>query len=164
MKKAAEARELLGLEKLYQQGKLDERGSARWNELASSIFEDRRPQARRSFRLPAGATAQVAIRSGTFTCTIVEISRLGMTLQGLVFGYLTHEDSVRVCSVNFAGKDHRVDLRCEIVRFDDRKSPPAVGVAIAPDDNTRAAKEGFFENIYYPLYLKYLERLAAGEE
>src|SRR5580658_8408148 len=122
MTKAAEAKELLGLENLYQKGKLDAKGTARWNELVTSIFADRRPQARRSFRLPAGATAQVAIRSGRFTCTIVEISRLGMTLQGSVFGYITHEDGVRVCSVTFDGNDCCVDLHCDIVRFDERKT------------------------------------------
>jgi hypothetical protein len=163
MKRAAEARELLELEGLYQKGKLDEKGSGRWNELVSSIFADRRPHARRSFRLPAGVTAQVAIRSGTFTCTIVEISRLGMTLQGSVFGYITHEDGVRICGVAFDGNDCRVDIHCDIVRFDDRKGLPIVGVSIA-EDNSRSAKEGFFDNVYYPLYLRYLQHLASDAE
>jgi hypothetical protein len=160
MRRAADAKELLELEKLYQEGKLDEKGSERWNELATSIFADHRPHARRSFRLPAGATAQVAIRNGTFTCTIVEISRLGMTLQGTVFAHITHEDSIRVCGVTFDGKERRVDLHCDIVHFDEKKSPFAVGVSIS-EENSRAAKDGFFTQVYYPMYLKYLEHLAS---
>ena len=159
--RAAEARELLVLEKLYQQGKLDTKGSARWNELASSLFADHRPQARRSFRLPTEATTQLAIRGGTFQCTILEISRIGMTLQGFVFGHITHEETVRICSVKFEGQDHRVDLYCDIVRFDEGKKPPVVGVSIT-DDNSRSAKDGYFDHVYYPLYLKYLEAVADG--
>ena len=159
MKQAA--KELLDLERLYQKNVAfgDEQRS-RWEACVSRIFgEGNATHGRRSFRLPGQLPCSVKIGQGVFECSALEVSRLGMTLAGPILRHITIDHAIELLSLIVDGADVAIGLACRVARLDPSKEPPLVGVAFSPDV-TSDQRQRFFDVIYYPLYMRYLESLA----
>lgn len=158
--KAILAQELLDLEKEYQNAGLDGPKSERWNQLVPQLFgEENADHKRRSFRIPGNVPATVKIRAGTFPCEIQEVSRIGLMLQGQVFRFITHEDTVELLKFTFDKEEQPLNLTCSIARLEGSGDAAKAGLQIA-SHNPSEARERFFDRVYYPLYIQYLKYLA----
>ena len=98
------------------------------------------------------------IGSGTFECTILELSRLGFTLAGPVFSHVAEGD-VTIVEVEVDGQFRSLELPCRIVRRSTLSSGPVAGIEIA-QDSTTDSKQRYFDLVYYPCYIHHLEHLA----
>jgi hypothetical protein len=158
--RAAVARSLLELEREYdQKGVLDASQNEVWQKCVLELFGHHDShQQRRSFRLRAGMRARTSIGSGSFECTILELSRLGFTLTGPVFSHVTAED-VTIVEVEVDGQFRSLDLPCRIVRRSTPPSGPVAGIEIARESSADS-KQRYFDLVYYPCYIHYLEDLA----
>jgi hypothetical protein len=157
------ARELLELEREYQRTGLDQTATELWQTLAEEVFgRAHNAHHRRSFRLPTEVSATVKIRHGTFGCSITDVSLVGLTLAGQVFAYISDEDPVELARVRIGSRDSEVNLRCRVIHFGQSLRGPTVGLALAVD-NADDAMQRFSDDVYYPLYLRYLEHLAEGK-
>ena len=154
------ARELLELEQLYQKGiAFDDRQSQRWHELVANIFgPENAAHARRSFRLPSQVPCTVRIGQGKFECTALEISRMGLTLEGPVLRHITHDHQVEVVSTVLDGKAAALNLICTVARLEPAKDPPRAGLVFAAETASNI-RQRFFDVVYYPQYLRHLEHL-----
>ena len=163
-RRAALASQILELEQAAQHEPIDPQRTAHWHELVTELFgEDafKYPRPRRSFRLPVGMVGQVRLGRGTFECTIVEISRIGLTLSGPVFGYVMHEDTIDLLSVSGEPTVGDMRLVLEIVRLDlERTSQPPRAATLISRDNSTEMKQRYFSECYYPCYIRYLKSLA----
>jgi hypothetical protein len=159
-KKTNVAKELLELERQYQKGGLDEKQALRWQELVGEIFgEQNSAHNRRSFRIASEVSCKVKIRQGAFDCSLLEVSRIGLSISGVVFNYITHEDTVQLASTRLDNEERPLDLLCRIVRFDNGRKPAVAGLVIA-ENNSDEVRGRYFDRLYYPLYLRFLNRLA----
>ena len=160
--KATAARELLELEKQYfKAGTLDPARAKRWNSLLGLLFGKKyATDNRRSMRLQASVGATVQIGPRRATCSVIEVSRRGASLTGPECA-TTHEDTLRLVAIDVDGKADPLDLMCNVVRKATAGGAPLLGVEFAPT-NPAAAMTDYFNRVYYPIYVRHLERIAAG--
>lgn len=157
------ARELLSLEKSNSKGGLSDSQTKRWEELAAKLFAKSLGNNKRmSTRLPAKVVATVQVGERSFPCTIDDMSLVGMTLSGEVFGYVDRNVPIRLRAVTIGKSMVSLDLKCNAVRFGYIGKTAVAGVTIASDGPSDAL-QSFFDKVYYPVYSMYLENIASGE-
>jgi hypothetical protein len=158
--KSAIAQELLVLERRYQQGALTSRDEARVNELAAELFGQEEFNLRRkSYRLPCDRSAVVDVGGRTFPCGLVEVSHIGLTIAGEALPVTGNDVQLTVASVDVDGQKIALELRCRVVRSGRARGGYFIGVEIA-QGNSPAVEARYFQDVYYPLYLDYLENVA----
>ncbi|MBP9113671.1 MAG: PilZ domain-containing protein [Polyangiaceae bacterium] len=157
------ARELLSLEKSNRKGGLSDSQTKRWEELAAKLFAKSLGNNKRmSTRLPAKVVATVQVGERSFPCTIDDMSLVGMTLSGEVFGYVDRNVPIRLRAVTIGKSMVSLDLKCNAVRFGYIGKTAVAGVTIASDGPSDAL-QSFFDKVYYPVYSMYLENIASGK-
>ena len=96
-------------------------------------------------------------------CRILQVSRIGLALEGPVFRHITHEDTLEILDIILDNKQRDIGLLCTIARLENTEDSAIAGVQIATQSSVEA-RTNFFDNVYYPLYLRYLEEIAARTE
>jgi hypothetical protein len=165
--KADVARELLALELQYERdGKLEGAAFDRWSALAAQIFAPSTapPHAtRKSFRLPASEACNIRIANAAANCRVVNLSLVGATLAGTPLGRASSGDPVVLVDVTVDGQVIELELTARLIRTDQKEGEPVAGVEFGRG-NDGAALERFFRLVYYPIYKRYLDRLATGSK
>jgi len=154
------AAELITLERRFLAGSGDAALFDRWVGLVNLVLGSADgPHSRRSVRLPASVPVRLGIRKGEFTCQLTDLSQLGLTVSGPVLSHITVGEPIELRSIERSGGQLPVGVLCDIVRIDNGKTPAVAGLRLARD-NDPTSQRRFFDAIYYPLYLAYLERRA----
>lgn len=155
------AKELLALEELFRAGKLSQKQSTEWQELAARLFNHQgEPHQRKSSRLPVSHACSIQAGKGTFFCTMTEVSLVGLTLSGAVFGYVDKNIPITLKSVEIGKKTVPVSVGCTFVSARRVGETWVAGLALSTTAGTDW--QAFFDTVYYPLYLERLRDLAKG--
>lgn len=160
------ARELLFLERTAQLRDLTEEETDRWQELAILLFahDEKNGPKRKTSRLMISTQAQVEIGAKSFKCDVTEISQVNLTLSNADLDDVSLGDNVNLKSI-LVNADHVIlNLCCKVKRLrKDVKGIPAMGIEIVGDAGKEAVRK-YFHSAYYPLYIKYIETLAASAD
>ena len=154
------AAQLLVLEQELRRGNTDPALLEKWSSLVTRVLGGKvGHNQRRSIRLPASVSVRLGIRKGEFVCQLTDLSQLGITVSGPVLAHIATGEVVELRAVGEKGAEHVVGMRTEVMRIDSAPTPPVAGLQLA-HDNDAAAQGRYFEFVYYPLYLAYLESQA----
>lgn len=155
------ARDLLALEMLAVKRKLTDPEAERWLEFVSILFGNNKwsVATRRSFRLSTNAKCTVAFDGVKTECWISEISFLNMTIVGDVFSDIAKDTRLMVSDVIVQGEPVDLKLEGNVVRSRTFEDESAIGFDFDLE-KLEGKSEKFYAEIYFPLYIRYLEVLS----
>jgi len=158
--RAKAAAELLRLENKYRNGLLTESEGELWNEMATRLFaETRQGKRRKSFRLPCDLRGHAITRDeDLFQCQVTELSHLGMAFAAVPARSFQLGDDVIIKDLVFDGDSTALDLRCEVVTSGGVGREARYGLTFS--ESSPSVSTRYFERIYYPVYIRYLEIIA----
>jgi hypothetical protein len=157
---SAAATELIELERELYTADAPPGATERWMTLVNRVLGSSvGPHPRRSVRLPAELPVRLGIRKGEFTCQLTDVSHLGVTVEGAVLAHISMDDTVEIRSLETADGSQPIGVRSTVVRIDGSQSPAVAGLSLSLDNDDEARRR-YFDEIYYPLYLAYLDERA----
>ena len=158
------ARDLLFLERTSQVRELTNEELEQWHDLARILFShiENAEHKRKATRLTIKTEATAEINGKIHNCSITELSQVNLTLSYDDFDDIGLGDYLVLKTVLVNGAFITLNLKCKIMRLrTDENGKPSAGLEVAADA-PKEINRIFFQNIYYPLYIKFLENIAAG--
>jgi hypothetical protein len=136
----------------------------RWSELAFALFEESESSKRKSFRMPAGYQAQAECGSTKQDVMIVEVSMLGLSVVGDNFKNIAQGNTVFLLfqpSTQKSATPLRLGFLVASVHADMGGAHGSIGLQLRKE-STEQERQDYYNLVYFPAYLAYLESLAAG--
>lgn len=157
------ARELLELEQKQALKPFSEEEQLRWDELAMRVFSDdsTHGKRRRSFRLPGHTACTLNISGVSHQCVLIELSLRGFSIS-CKEAIKTPSDMIFVFeSIMVLNKKIPIELSCKMINLKSTDLETNFGAELTSRNGPQVLEQ-YFEKIYYPLYISYLEGLSNG--
>ncbi len=152
------AKRLLEIELIRQARKLSSDEAAELRELIEVLFYKSYETKRKSFRIQVHKKGQIQIQDRLVDCDIYEMSHTGLSLQISTDVSIQLNDIVSLNLVSVGTKKIKTQIRYKVVSLPNEANKN-IGLMIE-NNHSLDERKTFFEEIYYPLYMCYIENLA----